>query len=272
MSQDYTISDLKTYMEDKLLNSSSDGLFEFSFQSDCRQAIDTLGYPLESGEGLLFSFAAIAGGWRTEVGRRLLDSGAEELGVGDDFEKIRRTDLARVDDAGYGGHSHRHANGAHPSRALNSLVDIDVNGNSITSMEALFTELSEADFDARSQFDVAFELFKDVKTFGGLSSFDYLDLAVRVNSQEWLTPDYLKVSHADRNGPGKTLRRTLANQGSDDGDLSENGQTILEELQDFAEYELGLSHTDAFFDVESCLCTYHGELENKGPDWRGACT
>jgi hypothetical protein len=258
-------------MEERYDGTSTGGLFEYKKQSECREELDSLGIELDSEEGLLFSFATIAGGWQVEAGSRLVDTNGR--GLEGDIESISDADLASVDEAGYGGHPHRHANGAHPSKALNSLSTLDVEGKSPSSMSGLFESFSEVDNTEMEPFDIAYDTFKDVKTFGGLAAFDYLEFAVRVNEQDELVPDQLKISYVDRNGPGKTLERVIENrEGTTSLSQSEQAPEVLSELVDFAKSELGLSHTAAFFDVESCLCTYHGELENEGPDWRVNCT
>lgn len=260
-------------MQEKYEGTSTGGFFEYKKQSECCEESDSLCITRDSAEGLLFTFATIAGGWETEVGSRLVGNGTDALGLKDDFESISNADLTTVDEAGYGGHPHRHANGAHPSKALESLSTLDVAGKSATSISDLFERFSEVVQDSAEPFDVAYETFKHMKTFGELAAFDYLEFAVRVNKQEELVPDQLKVTYVDRNGPGKTLERIVANrEGTTSLPQSEEAPAILSELVDFAKSDLGLSHTAAFFDVESCLCTYYGELENEGPDWRGNCT
>ncbi|WP_420182428.1 hypothetical protein ACNO8S_02540 [Haloarcula sp. KBTZ06] len=273
MTRDYTLRDIKTYMRERYKETSTGGFFEYKKQSDCREELESLSISPDSGKGLLFTFATIAGGWKLDVGSRLVGGKIDGKKLEDDFETISNVDLKRVDEAGYGGHPHRHANGAYPSKALKSLSTLNVENQSVSSMSDLFASILESEQSDAEPFDVAYETFKDVKTFRGLAAFDYLEFAVRVNGQDELVPDQLKVAYVDRNGPGKTLARIIENrEDATSISQSEEAPKILHELVDFAKSELGLSHTAAFFDVESCLCTYHGELENEGPDWRGSCT
>jgi hypothetical protein len=266
--QDYTIQDIKRYMRDRLEGGDNEALFEFTFQNNCRDELEKLGINPDTGLGILFSFAAIAGGWKTEVGRRLVGSGSNALGLDDDFDNVAEADLTPVQEAGYGGHSHRHANGAHPEEALNSLSERSLAGESLNSMEATFSRLEKRS----DPFDSGLHLFENVSTFGGLAAFDFLEVAVRVNQQESLVPDRLAARHVDRNGPQESIQKTLSNEAESDVSVcSPEGEELLDELLVYAKSELGLSHTAAVFDVESCLCTYHGELENEGPDWRGCC-
>lgn len=267
---DYTADDIKQYMRNRLASTDAEGsLFEFTFQQNCRDALADEELDPTSGRGLLLTFTAIASGWQISAGRQLVGSSSGALHLPDDFDRITAADLDPVQVEGYGGHPHRHANGAHPEYALNSLSELTVSGESVGSMRETFERL-EARPDS---FDRSMATFTDVKGFGGLSAFDFLDVAVRVNNRTTITPDELHAAHVDRNGPQATLERTLANEVSDEPPVQSGaGQSLLDELVNFAKGELGLSHADAIFDVESCLCTYHGELEDEGPDWRDNCT
>ncbi|MEF8824764.1 MAG: hypothetical protein V5A27_00215 [Halapricum sp.] len=268
-SSDYTQADIEQYMRSRIDSTDSGKLFEFGFQNDCREEIDELGVARNSGSGVLFSFTAIAAGWRPEAARRLLGSGPDGLGMSDDFDAIATADLELVNDAAYGGHSHRHANGAHPDRALRSLSSMSVDGKSTNSMGEALDRLTESP----DPFDEAMSVFERVDTFGSLSAFDFLELAVRVNERTEIAPERLETHHVDRNGPKETLSNTLENEHREGTSVqSDEGQRLLDELVEFARTDLGVEETAAMFDVESCLCTYHGELENEGPDWRGSCS
>lgn len=256
-------------MRSRLEEGDEDALFEFKFQRKCEQELERMGINPESGKGLLFTFTAIAGGWETAAGRRLVANGDDCLNLSDSFERISEANLEKVEEKGYGGHPHRHANGAHPEHALNDLVNRTLNDEPVESMGGVFDQLEQMDVP----FDQGMTFFKRIKTFGGLTAFDYLDTAARVNHRTGVVPNRLKPKHVDRNGPKKTLERTLSSEASVKADVqSEDGQVLLDDLVEYAKTELGLSHIDAIFDVESCLCTYHGELEDEGPDWRGSCT
>ena len=143
--RDYTVADIKRYIRHRL-NDDND-LFEFDFQTECRGELDDLCISRESGAGILFSFASIAGGWQTSVGRRLVGDGFNSLGLDDDFRLISETDLEKVEEKGYGGHPHRHAHGAHPRRALNALSTLsqgevdEFDGRRVRSPEAVVTTI-----------------------------------------------------------------------------------------------------------------------------------
>jgi hypothetical protein len=269
-SDDYTTDDIKQYMRNRLASTDAeDSLFEFTFQQNCRDALADEGLDPASGRGLLLTFTAIASGWQVSAGRQLVGSSPGALDLPDDFDRITAADLDPVQVEGDGGHPHPHANGAHPEYALNSLSELTVSEESVGSLRETFERLEATP----NPFDRAMSSFTDVRTFGGLSAFDFLDVAVRVNSRTMITPDKIHAAHVDRNGPQVTLERTLANEVSDGAPVQSGaGQSLLDELVNFAKDELGLSHTDAIFDVESCLCTYHGELADEGPDWRDNCT
>ena len=139
----------------------------------------------------------------------------------------------------------------------------------MNSMEDVFDRLKRSS----QPFDLGMDTFTQIETFGSLTAFDFLEIAIRVNQQSELIPSRLSPRHVDRNGPRETLKRTLANEATPDTEVqSDKGEEILDDLVEYVETEVGLNHTAAIFDVESCLCTYHGELENRGPDWRGSCT
>jgi hypothetical protein len=91
-----------------------------------------------------------------------------------------------------------------------------------------------------------------------------VDFLVRANGREQLVPDDVKTTRlpgALPDSPSKTLERVT------DG---ANGSFI--ELVQFAKTELGVSHTAAVFDLESCLCVYDGNPRaTAGCECSGPC-
>lgn len=246
---EYTLAGFKQYLRNKQAEGDTDRLCEVSTVSACRERLDDLGIAHESGAGLLFSFATIAGGWQVEVGEHLISE--EYLGLDDDFGQLKEADLEQVAKQGYGGHTHRRSFGANPDEPLRELSSLTVDGKQVNSMAQTFDCLNRVD----EPFDAAMSVFQDVYGFGKLSAFDFLEFAVKVNGQTEFVPATLEPDHVNRGGPKKTLERILANEADPATEVDScKCAAILTELVQFAKEELDVDHTSAFFDIESCLC------------------
>lgn len=252
---EYTLAGFKQYLRNKHTGGSADRLCEMSTVSACRERLDDIGVAHESGIGLLFSFATIAGGWQVEVGERLIRE--EYLGIDDDFGQINEVDLEPVAEQGYGGHNHRRSFGANPDEPLNELSSLTVDGEPVNSMAQTFNCLNQGD----EPFDTAMSVFQDVYGFGELSAFDFLEFAVKVNGQTKLVPSTLEPKYVNRGGPKKTLKQILTNEvGPETKVNSDECATVLTELIRFAKEDLGVDHTSTIFDIESCLCMCHNGI------------
>jgi len=298
MNNTATEHDFKTYIENKLDSSSDHSLFEFKTQEEFGHFLDEHDIGRQSELGYLFTFASIAGGWRTEVGRRLVTHEDEKCLSLTSISEVIEADLGLVSEAGRGyaperglteGHSHREINGAWPERPLNDLESLQIDSQAVDSLTEFFDELQsrkqtleeifQRDFETSQEvhegiartavFDLALEAMKSMDTFGRLAAYDFLEFIVRVHGHKWLVPARIKPLYVEGNGPAESLKMIYNPEGESNKIVYEQPiRQGLRRLESFGREELNMNDTEIVFDIESCLCTHHGEINDGKNYWR----
>lgn len=251
-----TEEEFKSYVEWRL---NEKGLFERGFVKSLQGSFTQLSISPRSESAYLASFASLAGGWNTEVGRTLV--GELDVEVVGDLKEVRLEAL--TDSATY--HSHRHLNFSDVDKAVRSLGSLRYGGEDVSSI----TEFVERMYDEKqisgssTAFDQAMEALQELETFGRIAAFDYLEVIARAHGHDWITPDQLRLSHIKSSKPRQMFEEIYDTSVQDSA-----AQQHLDGLQRWAQIEQGMSRTEAVFDIESCLCTFESDIEGGG--WTGS--
>lgn len=251
-------SDFKAYVEWRL---NEKGLFERGFIQSLKGMFTQLSLDPCSEPAYLASFAALAGGWNTDVGRKLV----EDIGVRR-IEDIEEADLTTLPEhAEY--HAHRHMNYRDVDRAVESLSALSYDGTDVSSfsefVNSVFTQKQLS--GSTEAFDIGMNELKRLDSFGRIAAFDYLEVLTRAHGHDWMAPDQLRLSHIKTSKPRETFEE-IYNTSVDDPAAQRN----LDELQRWAQLEQDMNRVEAVFDIESCLCTFESDLE-KGNWSRSDC-
>lgn len=245
----YTTEAFESYLES--MYESRDGPHIYPPPTAMRlrdSSLEQWGIDPESGQGMLAAVTTIAAGFQPSAASQLLtDRG---LGLDDNFQAIADSDLSDVEAEGE-WHSHRRHFGKDPREALNCLSDLSVDGTAVNSMAGAVDQLA----DTNDPFNSAIDCFSSLDTFGHLAAFDTVDFLVRVSECDVLVPDQLEPGDLHSGSDG-TPRGTLE-QLCDTRDRDK--EAILGEFVEYAEESIGVDHSSAVLDVESCLCTFDGD-------------
>jgi hypothetical protein len=249
--------EFKSYVEWRL---NEKGLFERGFIQSLRGSFTQLSVEPRSEPAYLASFASLAGGWNTDVGRLLIDEiGMESI---DDLSTVELTPLS--DSAEY--HPHRHMNYQEVDSSVGSLDSLVYDGTEVSSISEFIEQMYEKKQleGSSAAFDEAMFGLKQLDSFGRIAAFDYLEVLIRAHGHDWMNPDQLRLSHIKTSKPKQMFEKIY--------DLSVGdaaAQQHLDDLQRWAQLEQGLSRTEAVLDIESCLCTFESDLDD---GWsRGDC-
>lgn len=244
-----TAKEFKSYVEWRL---NEKGLFERGFIQSLQRSFIQLSVNPRSEPAYLASFASLAGGWNTDVGRRLVD----EIGVGS-INELKSDKLSPLtDSAEY--HPHRHMNYQDVDKAVASLNSLKYDGEKVSSISEFLGEMYEKKQREGSSaaFDEAMTEIQNLESFGRIAAFDYLEVLIRAHDHDWMTPDQLRLSHIKTSKPKKMFEDIYATSVEDPA-----AQRYLDNLQGWAQLEQGMNRTEAVFDIESCLCTFESDLE-----------
>jgi len=241
--------EFKSYVEWRL---NEKGLFERGFIQSLQGSFTQLSIEPRSEPAYLASFASLAGGWNTDVGRKLVD----DIGVRsiDELEADKLSPL--TDSAEY--HPHRHMNYQDVDKAVASLSSLRYDGTKVSSISEFVERMYEKKQleGSSAAFDGAMAELQQLKSFGRIAAFDYLEVLIRAHDHDWMTPDQLRLSHIKTSKP-KEMFEDIYNTSVNDS----AAQQHLDSLQRWAQLEQGMNRTEAVFDIESCLCTFESDLE-----------
>lgn len=245
-----TEDDFKAYVEWRL---NEKGLFERGFIQSLKGTFKQLSLDPCSEPAYLASFASLAGGWNTEVGRKLVD----EIGV-QSFDDLEEADLTTLPEyAEY--HAHRHMNYRDVDKAVESLKSLSYGGTDVSSItefvDSIYTKKQVS--GSTEAFDTGMGELQTLETFGRIAAFDYLEVLTRAHGHDWMAPDQLRLSHIKTSKPKDTFEDIYTTSVEDDA-----AQKNLDELQRWAQLEQGMNRVEAIFDIESCLCTFKSDLED----------
>jgi hypothetical protein len=260
MSQKANAS-LEDFLEYLSWRQEEKGLFERQFISEIRYFLVENQIHAQSEAAFIASFAALAGGWQTNVADELVN----DLGV-TSIEEARHTDLSPLkDEAKY--HEHRNANAFKVAGAVNSLENLSINGTEVDSFSDFFGRLYSLRHDESMApqeetrreiaFDTAMDSLEWIHTFRRLQAFDWLEVVIRAHSVSWLTPPRLKIRYINSTKPKEGFNSIFPVDTSDP-----EASTYLRLLESHGRAEQNMDDVDAVFDIESCLCTYMSDLDD----------
>lgn len=252
-------AEFKEYIERRLHEKD---LFEREFIGELQETLSQLPVGPRSEPAYLASFASLAGGWQTKVGRKLV--GDLDVRSTDDLDDVDLSPL--VEDAEH--HPHRHVNYHEVDKALRSLTSLTYGDGEGLGVSGFIEEMYEAKQQRGSSeaFDRALESLQDVDTFGRLGAFDYLEVLTRAHEHDWIAPDQLRRSHIASSEP-KAAFEQIYDVSVEDA----SAQRHLDGLQRWAQLEQGMTRIESVFDIESCLCLFESE-QNDDASREDTCT
>lgn len=252
-----SVEDFKSYVAWRL---EEKGLFERKFIQSLQQNFAQLSLESQSEPTYLASFASLAGGWQTDVGRTLIN----DIGV-QSIDDLKTVDLVPLtESAEY--HPHRHRNYQDVDEAVASLNSLTYDSTQVSSITEFITKLHEMKQHSGSSvaFDRAMTGLQRLDSFGRIAAFDYLEVLTRAHGHDWIAPDQLRLSHIETSKPKETFEEIYDTSINDPG-----AQRHLDELQRWAQLEQGMNRIESVFDIESCLCTFDSDSKDANASQSG---
>lgn len=252
---------LEDFLEYLSWRQEEKGLFERKFIAEIRDFLVENQIHAQSETAFVASFAALAGGWQTDVADKLVN----DLEV-TSIEEASQTNLSPLkEEAEY--HAHRNANAFKVSGAVDSLENLSINGTEVDSFSEFFGRLyalrhdesidPQEDTRREITFNKAMDSLEGVHTFQRLQAFDWLEVVIRAHSVAWLTPPRLKIRYINSTKPKEGFNSIFPVDTSDSV-----APTYLRLLESYGRAEQNMNDVDAVFDIESCLCTYMSDLDD----------